>query len=102
MRLPRDGIANGKFIVHVEKRHPLPVDWVDTLREQADPAMKVAKDVANALDAFDMTVEQASRLLLGRIQRALKPITGERPFFPGEDKRHHWQLESSCTGRRDN
>lgn len=38
------------------------VDWVSTLQEQADLVMEVAKDVANALDASDLTIEQASRL----------------------------------------
>ena len=38
------------------------VDWVATLQEQADLVIDVAKDVANALDASDLTVEQASRL----------------------------------------
>ncbi|TXR50453.1 hypothetical protein [Phyllobacterium endophyticum] len=38
------------------------VDWIATLQEQADFVMEVAKDVANALDASDLTIEQASRL----------------------------------------
>jgi copper(I)-binding protein len=38
------------------------VDWIATLQEQLDLVMKVAKDVANALDASDLTVEQAFRL----------------------------------------
>ena len=38
------------------------VDWVDTPQEQADLVMKVARDVANELDASDLTMEQASRL----------------------------------------
>lgn len=38
------------------------VDWVATLQEQAELVMKIANDVGSALDAYDLTVEQASRL----------------------------------------
>jgi hypothetical protein len=37
-------------------------DWVDTLQEQADLVMRVARDVANEIDASDLTLERASRL----------------------------------------
>ena len=38
------------------------VDWVATPQEHADLVIDGAKDVANTLDASDLTVEQASRL----------------------------------------
>ncbi|WP_157929624.1 hypothetical protein [Phyllobacterium zundukense] len=38
------------------------VNWVTTLQEQADLVIDVAKDVANTLDASDLSVHQASRL----------------------------------------
>ena len=38
------------------------VDWIATLQHQADIVMEVAKNVAYALDASDLTIEQASRL----------------------------------------
>ena len=38
------------------------VDWIATLQYQADLVMEVAQNVANALGASDLTIEQASRL----------------------------------------
>jgi hypothetical protein len=49
-------------LILLNKGKSMAVDWVTTLQEQADLVMEVAKDVANALDASDLTVEQASRL----------------------------------------
>jgi hypothetical protein len=38
------------------------VDWIATLQYQANIVMEVSQNVAYALDASDLTIEQASRL----------------------------------------
>jgi hypothetical protein len=38
------------------------IDWVATLQVQADLVLEISTEISKALDASDLTIEQASRL----------------------------------------